>query len=148
MGLHVVGADPDSNGDHLRNRYGTLATEVEALVAANPALGERLTPSLPYLKAEVVHAARAEMARSVDDVLSRRMRARLLDRDAAIGAAPEVGRLLAGELDWDEDETARQVAAFVAACRHEVDALAELEPADRFPGPMTPIARPTSGRTS
>ena len=48
---------------------------------AIPALAEPLVPGLPYLRAEAVYAARHEMARSVDDVLSRRTRARLLARD-------------------------------------------------------------------
>ena len=61
-------------------------------------------PGLPYSKAEVVYAVRAEMARSVDDVLSRRTRARLLARDASVAAAPEVARLMAAELGWDDAE--------------------------------------------
>ena len=44
------------------------------------------------------------MATTLDDVLSRRTRARLLDRAAAVAAAPAVAALLAGELGWDDDE--------------------------------------------
>ena len=51
----------------------------QASCDADPALGEPLVPGLPYLKAEAVYAARHEMARTLDDVLSRRTRARLLD---------------------------------------------------------------------
>jgi glycerol-3-phosphate dehydrogenase len=123
--LRLMGADGyhDERGpttdSRLGERYGSQRTEIEDLVAAQPSLGDVIAIGLPYTKAEVVHAARAEMARSVDDVLSRRTRARLLDRAAAVAAAPEVGRLLAEELGWDEDETARQVAFFVEACRRE-----------------------------
>ena len=39
-----------------------------ALCRENPALAEPIVPGLSYIKAEVVYAARAEMARSVDDV--------------------------------------------------------------------------------
>jgi glycerol-3-phosphate dehydrogenase len=139
--LRLVGADgyrdhgPTSADAHLGDRYGTLRAEVDALVAERPSLGEVITPGLPYLKAEVVHSARTEMVRSVDDVLSRRTRARLLDRDLAVAAAPEVGRLLADELGWTEDETARHVAAFVEACEHE-------EAAGRESTPVDPIAAP------
>ena len=45
-------------------------------------------PGLPYLRAEAVYAVRHEMARTVDDVLSRRTRARLLGRDASAARPP------------------------------------------------------------
>ena len=57
-----------------------MAAEVEALVAADPSLGEPLVPGLPYLRAEAVYAVRHEMATTLDDVLLRRTRAHLLDR--------------------------------------------------------------------
>ena len=104
---------------HLATRYGTLAGEVQALVQADPALGEPLVAGMPYLRAEAVHAARHEMARTLDDVLSRRTRARLMDRAAAVAAAPAVAALLAGELGWDADETARQLAHFRELCAAE-----------------------------
>jgi glycerol-3-phosphate dehydrogenase len=46
----------------------------------------------------VVFAARHEMACTVDDVLSRRTRARLFARDASVEAADEVAALLGREL--------------------------------------------------
>jgi glycerol-3-phosphate dehydrogenase len=104
---------------HLRRRYGTLAAEIEAMIVADPALGEPLVPGLSYVAAEAVYAARHEMARSVDDVLSRRTRARLLDRAASGEAAAEVARLIAPELGWDDDEAARQVAAYQQSIAHE-----------------------------
>ncbi len=105
---------------HLRRRYGTLAREVEALIAATPELAEPLVPGLPYVGAEAVYAARHEMARSLDDVLSRRTRARLMDRSATSEAAPAVARLIAPEMGWDDSEVAAQVAAYRASVAHEV----------------------------
>jgi len=52
------------------------------------------------------------MARSVDDVLTRRTRARLLARDATAAAASDTAALLAAELGWDEREQAAQVARY------------------------------------
>jgi len=104
---------------HLRRRYGTLATDVEGLITADPSLGAPLVPGLSYVAAEAVYAARHEMARSVDDVLSRRTRARLLDRAASGEAAPAVARLLAPELGWDDEETARQLATYRRSIAHE-----------------------------
>ena len=71
---------------------------------AIPTLGEPLVPGLPYVRAEAVFAVRSEMARTLDDVLDRRTRARMLDRDATWTAAEAVARLLAPELGWDDDD--------------------------------------------
>ena len=79
---------------HLADRYGSEAAQVQALVDADPALGEPLVAGLPYLRAEAVHAVRHEMATTVDDVLARRTRARLQARDASAAAAPVVAALL------------------------------------------------------
>ena len=116
--------DPKATGvvRHLADRYGTEARVVHALVDADPSLGEALVPGLPYLRAEAVYAARHEMATTVDDVLSRRTRARLQARDASAAVASAVAELLASELGWSTDEVARHAAAYVASVAAERDA--------------------------
>ncbi len=105
--------------------YGTDEVAIAALRAHDPGLRERLHPSLSYTYAEVVYAARHEMARTVDDVLSRRTRAAFLDTAAARASAPAVAALLARELGRDEDWQAAQVRAFGALL-------------ERFPAPAQP----------
>lgn len=112
-------AEPASVHEHLALRYGTEADEVLALLRADTALREPLVPGLPYVRAEAVHAVRHEMARSLDDVLSRRTRARLLARDASRDAAADVARLLAPELGWDGARVAQEVETYRAACERE-----------------------------
>jgi glycerol-3-phosphate dehydrogenase len=90
-----------------------------AIAEADPALRDPLVPGLPYLKAEAVFAARREMARTLDDVLSRRTRARLLARDDSAAAAADVASLLAVELGWTDAERDRQVAEYRASIEHE-----------------------------
>ncbi|HUP86714.1 MAG TPA: glycerol-3-phosphate dehydrogenase/oxidase [Acidimicrobiales bacterium] len=109
----------DETFQHLVSRYGTDTRTVSAMVAADPTLGEPLVPKLPYLRAEALYAARYEMAHTLEDVLSRRTRALLLERDGAAAAAGDVARLIASELGWDEDEQQRQVDAFVAIADRE-----------------------------
>jgi len=111
LGLDVSG--PISR--HLVGRYGNEARVVAAMVKADPALAEPLVPTLPYLRAEAVHAARYEMARNLDDVLARRTRAVILARDASAAAASGVGALLADELGWSEAETASEVGRYRSA---------------------------------
>jgi len=60
----------------------------------------------------VAWAARAEMARTVEDVLARRTRALFLNARSAIQMAPRVAGILAGELGKDEAWQAGQVKAF------------------------------------
>lgn len=111
--------------DHLASRYGNHAMEV-AQIAQDPTLAGHLCASLPYIRAEVVYAVRFEMARTVIDVLSRRTRSLLLERDEAMGAAQSVAALMAAELGWDSDEIVAQVDAFIALAEHERDALPAL----------------------
>jgi glycerol-3-phosphate dehydrogenase len=83
-----------------------------------PELEAPLDDRLPIRGAQVVWAARHEMARTVEDVLSRRTRCLLLDAQASIDIAPKVAELLAEERDqpasWAED----QVEAFTEVARN------------------------------
>jgi glycerol-3-phosphate dehydrogenase len=67
---------------------------------------------LPYVAAEVVWAAREEMARTVEDVLARRTRALFLNARAAIEMAPQVATLMARELGRDTAWESAQVDQF------------------------------------
>jgi glycerol-3-phosphate dehydrogenase len=97
---------------HLASRFGTEAEVVALLAASDPDLARPLVPGLPYVRAEAIHAVRHEMARTLDDILSRRTRARLLARDDAARVADDVAALIAPELGWSDDERQRQVTAF------------------------------------
>ena len=92
--------------------YGTDALAIQAIIADSPALGEQLDADLPYVAAEVVWAARHEMARGVEDILARRTRALFLNAKAAVRMAPRVAELLARELGCDAAWQTQQVAAF------------------------------------
>jgi glycerol-3-phosphate dehydrogenase len=92
--------------------YGSEAVDVLTLVQEDASLGELLHPRLHYQMASVVQAARQEQARTVEDVLSRRTRALLLDAHAAIESAPKVAVLLAKELGRDKAWAEAQVASF------------------------------------
>jgi glycerol-3-phosphate dehydrogenase len=107
---------------HLADRYGADARTVLAIAESDPTLAEPLVPGLPYLRAEAVFGVRYEMARTVDDVLARRTRARLLGRDDSAHAAAEVAALIGPLLGWDEAEQARQASIYVALVTAEREA--------------------------
>jgi glycerol-3-phosphate dehydrogenase len=92
--------------------YGSDAQSIRDLVDTRPELGELLHPRLPYIQAEIVWAAREELCQTVEDALSRRTRALLLDAAAAIVCAPLVAALLAAELGRDDRWQQDQVASF------------------------------------
>ena len=92
--------------------YGADAPLIKELAGVDAELAKPLHPALPYTAAEVVWAARFEMARTVEDVLARRLRALFLNARAAIAMAPRVASLLASELGRDTAWQAEQVRAF------------------------------------
>jgi len=92
--------------------YGSDALLIQDLIRGEPSLAAPLHPALPSCGAEVVWAARAEMARAVEDVLARRTRALFLNARAAMDMAPAVAGLLARELGRDDGWQAQQVEAF------------------------------------
>jgi glycerol-3-phosphate dehydrogenase len=102
----------------LADRYGREAPEVMVL-ARELDLAMPLGEGIDHLEAEVAWAARNELALSIDDVLARRMRLaqELPDRGASI--APRVAAILGGELGWDAERQAAEVAAYLETARRE-----------------------------
>jgi len=92
--------------------YGADAPRIRELIAVDATLGRPLDSQLPYTEAEVVWAARAEMARTVEDVLARRTRALFLNAKAATRTAGRVAEILARELGRDAAWQRQQVDAF------------------------------------
>ncbi len=92
--------------------YGSDAPAIRKLIAEDPSLGRPLDSQLPYVEAEVVWAARSEMARTVEDILARRTRALFLDAKAAIRMAPRAASILARELGKDQIWQADQLNDF------------------------------------
>jgi glycerol-3-phosphate dehydrogenase len=97
--------------DPLAN-YGSDALRMRRLIAEKPALGERLHKALPYLKAQVIWGVRHEMARTVEDVLSRRTRALLLNARASVEMAPAVAEMMADELKKNKSWQKKQVTEY------------------------------------
>ena len=97
--------------------YGSDAAAIRELAREEATLARPLHPALPTTGAEIVWAARHEMARTVEDALARRTRALYLDASAAAGMAPEVARLLARELGRDAAWVEAQVTSFRALAR-------------------------------
>lgn len=92
---------------YLNRTYGDQADKVAALTLEG--FAARLVENHPVLEAEVLYAARCELAERVVDVLARRMPLALLDTEAAKQAVPRVLEIMAKELSWDEQRCAEEV---------------------------------------
>jgi glycerol-3-phosphate dehydrogenase len=103
--------------DPYLREYGKDAPSIEAIIAEDKRLGETIDVDLPYTFAQVIYAVREEMARTLEDVLSRRTRALLLDAKATIRAAPQVAAIMAQELQQGMEWEKAQVEAFIQLAR-------------------------------
>jgi glycerol-3-phosphate dehydrogenase len=90
---------------HLTTAYGDRAWQVASLCTSTFARcnGSRLTPRLPFIDGEIVHAIRSEYAQTVVDVVSRRMRLAFLDTKAALNVLPKIEDIMGQELGWSAE---------------------------------------------
>lgn len=115
----------DSGLDHDRaaelvDRHGTRATEVIALGREEDLL-RPLADDRTELEAEVAWAVDQELALSLDDVLSRRMRLSMSRRDRGASIAPRVAELMGARLGWDPQRQAAEVTDYLESARREYD---------------------------
>ncbi len=107
------GLDVDT-ATHLCGVYGARAIELGAMIAADRSLGERMDRELPYVWAEVDFAAKRDLARTVEDVLARRVPLLLTSRDQGLGLCERVAGRLAEIHGWDEAALARMIGEYRA----------------------------------
>lgn len=97
--------------------YGTDIPKIIELQQNEPELKEKLHPNYEFSMAEAVWAIRYEMARTVDDILARRVRLLFLDARAAIEVSEKTARLLAKELGRDEAWISNEILNFKAIAK-------------------------------
>jgi glycerol-3-phosphate dehydrogenase len=100
--------------------YGSDAAGIREIGTGRPELKCHLHSRLPYTGAEIVWAVRHEMARNLDDALSRRTRALILDARAALEIAPRVALIMAEELDRDRDWVKQQLQSFTQLAKQHL----------------------------
>lgn len=112
---------------HLLMTYGSQAQQVIEIAREDESLRENLIAGLPHLAAEIIYAARFEMALTITDVLARRTRLAMLAGTDSIACAARVAELMARETGWSENEKQRQVAAFTSEFEREYSIPATLQ---------------------
>jgi len=92
--------------------YGSDKKGITDLMEKYPETKQLISCRLNIYAAQVIWAVRFEMARTVEDFLSRRTRALLLDAREAMLVAPKVAKIMAAELGKDEQWEEMQVKEF------------------------------------
>lgn len=110
--LPIHGNAPDMDFETDDYYYGSDIPALNAMANSLESGHMLLHNDLPYTKAMIVWAVRNELCLTVEDALSRRTRALLLDARAAMEAAPETARIMASELDKDHSWIEEQVLSF------------------------------------
>lgn len=89
--------------EHLLRAYGAEWRDVWMLATSNPCLREPVQEGLPYLMAEVQFAVEREMARSLGDVLVRRMHLAFETEDHGASAAERLLPVMGDLLSWSDE---------------------------------------------
>ncbi|MGH2647572.1 MAG: glycerol-3-phosphate dehydrogenase/oxidase, partial [Ginsengibacter sp.] len=116
--LHIHGYTMQSNQSDSLYYYGSDEILIKKII--NESGNEWISEKLEINKAQVIWAIREEMARTVEDVLSRRTRALLLDAAESIRVAPFVAKQMAQQMNKDEDWINEQIKIFKAVAENYV----------------------------
>jgi glycerol-3-phosphate dehydrogenase len=87
---------------------------IHQIIESNPEYGNKIHTDYNYQLAEIIYAIQHQMATNVEDVLSRRIRLLYLDARVAMQVAPTVAKVMAKELNQDENWIQLQIADFNA----------------------------------
>ncbi len=93
---------------HLLKRHGDGVAEIVDLVDSRPELGA-VVAGTHYLAAEVVHAVTHEGARTLDDIVTRRLRLRMENRSALVATLADIAGWAGPELNWSAKERRSQI---------------------------------------
>ena len=107
-----AGLDEDTAG-HCVLRYGSNTERLLAVVRRVPHLARRAVPDAPFCVAELLHAVRHEMARTLEDVLRRRVPL-LLVSPPGPAELRELADIVGAELGWSRERRLREVEALSA----------------------------------
>jgi glycerol-3-phosphate dehydrogenase len=128
---------PTATAQHLAHKYGTAASSVMKMAETDPSLALPLVPGEAPIRAQVVYAARNEMALTIEDVLARRIGLQFIGWRAAIRATPVVAALLRRELGWSVAEEVAAADQYVHKVNHMLDVAGqELEPSPSKTGEL------------
>jgi glycerol-3-phosphate dehydrogenase len=98
--------------EHLTRVYGVRASILAETIEQDEELGKPMQPDLPYVWAEIDFAVSHDLARTIDDVLSRRVPLLLVGRDQGLDVLERIADRLQHRLGWSAAERERQVGRY------------------------------------
>ncbi len=111
--MQELSLDADT-ATHLCGVYGTRAPILAGRIAADRSLGDRIDPELPYVWAEIEFAATHDLARTVEDVLARRVPLLLVSRDQGLAASERAADILGKVLGWTATQRTQMLDEYKA----------------------------------
>jgi glycerol-3-phosphate dehydrogenase len=99
---------------HLARVYGVRARILASMIEADDELGLRMQDDLPYVWAEIDFAVEHDLARTIDDVLTRRVPLLLVGRDQGLDVLDRVADRIAARLGWDADRRTAELDRYRA----------------------------------
>ncbi len=108
---NAVGEASDADAERLVNRYGEGYSTILKFITKDGTLAERVTPSLPFTKAELLYAYWGEMAITLEDLLWRRTRIGWTPGQG-IDIAPKIAQFLGEKNNWSHTKIAAEVEAY------------------------------------
>jgi glycerol-3-phosphate dehydrogenase len=107
---------------HLIGLYGSRAGRLLNLAGSGPRFGETISPESRDIYAQVAYSVREEGARTLSDIILRRMHIGMTG-SRGLGQAQKIADIAGGELQWNEDEKRNQVEEFKKNLHREIECL-------------------------
>ncbi len=130
--LHGYQSEGCAQVDHLCLNYGSDGEKIRKLSLEHPKFGEKLHRDFPHVVGEVVWFIRYEMARTVEDILARRLRILFLNARIAIELGPKIAEIMAAELGKDQLWKQEQIKKFNIIARSYLPVPAKEQPAQQL----------------
>ena len=109
--------------ERMLNRYGSLISDIFQMIAKDASLGLEIALGCGYIKAEALYAVTHEGARTLVDILARRLRLAMEDSHHGLGVAREIAELVAPTLGWSPADIEREVIGYQNFVASEMAAL-------------------------
>ena len=107
----AIGVAPDADAERLVKRYGEGYSTIQKFITEDATLGEPITPSLPFTKAELLYACWGEMAITLEDLLWRRTRIGWAPGQG-VDIAPQIAQFLGKKSNWSHTRITTEVETY------------------------------------
>ena len=109
--------------ERMLNRYGSLISDIFQMIAKDADLANEIVPGAGYIKAEVLYAVTHEGARSLVDVMARRLRIAMEHSSHGLGVSREIAEMIAPILGWSATDIHREVLGYEGFIATEMAAM-------------------------